>query len=458
MVASRKRRSTEIDQVVLRCLERHVAPGQSVAVGLSGGVDSVVLLDSLRSVAGIARVGLTALHVNHGLNPQADRWQDFCDRLCRSWAVPLTVRRVAVSVQGKGLEAAARQARYEAYASLGADWIALAHQRDDQAETVLHNLLRGAGVRGAAGMPEARPLPGSRARLLRPLLDVSREQIEARARAGGLAWVDDDSNLDARYTRNFLRHDILQRLRERFPRCDAALARAARHFEEAGGLLDDLAAADLSGAEQSDGLAVSALVRLGPARARNLLRHWLAASGVAMPDSARLAEVVRQATEAGDDREVRIAAAGGVWLRRYGGVLHLVPEVPAPPPALLWRGEAELTWSAGLVRFAAATGAGIAAAALEGKAVSLRPRGGGEALRLAAGAPRRGLKNLCQEHRIPPWQRRVMPLLWCGGNLVWVPGIGIDAAYRCAPGQAGWQVEWRSPEAPLAGGAADARG
>src|SRR5689334_24493547 len=172
-----------------------------IAVGLSGGIDSVVLLHLLKH-----HPRITAIHVHHGLSPNADAWAAFCRRLCRNWGIPLSVFRVKVKRAGKGLEAAAREARYDAFRKVKVEVIALAHHLDDQAETVLMNLLRGAGLRGASGMPAERAFHGKR--LVRPLLGVPREAIVAYAVRNGLRWIEDESNAREELTRNFIRRRL----------------------------------------------------------------------------------------------------------------------------------------------------------------------------------------------------------------------------------------------------------
>ena len=188
-------------------------------MGLSGGRDSVALLHALAQLRGEFGFDLSALHVHHGLSPNADSWADFCIRLCDSLDIPFRCTRVAVDrAGGQGIEAAARAARYAAFAALDVEWIALAHHRGDQAETVLHHLLRGTGLRGLSGMPVERAIsPASGPRLIRPLLDVPRALIEDYAGRHALEWVDDESNLDSGYTRNRLRNDILPALARQFP-------------------------------------------------------------------------------------------------------------------------------------------------------------------------------------------------------------------------------------------------
>lgn len=372
-----------------------------IAVGLSGGVDSVVLLHTLRNVPGVA-----AVHVHHGLSPNADAWAAFCRRLCRQLGVPLIVRKVKVVKRGEGLEAAARAARYEVFSKLTSDCIALAHHLDDQAETVLMNLLRGAGRRGASGMPRESRFRGKT--VVRPLLDVPRKAIVAYARAHGLEWIEDESNADESLTRNFLRRRLAPILDERFPAWKISLARAARHFarKEAG--------------------------------AEELLRKFLQAKGLRAPSEAKLVEMLKQLTAGGSKTLIR---HDGARLRVYRGVVIEDPGQPQFAPAS-WEGQSRLALPelGGELRFRKARGKGIA---LEHKPLSVRLRSGGERLQPDARRPRRTLKNLFQEAGVPPWERERLPLLFRGKDLVWVPGLGVDARYQAVDNAPGVLPEWR---------------
>lgn len=315
-MANSKSRSTELVLAALEaCLDRRVATGQTLVAGLSGGVDSVVLLHGLRQLAPRRQLLLTSLHVHHALSPNADRWEDHCRALCAASGIVLAVARVAVERNSAdGLEAAARRARHAAFARVPGDWIVLAHHRDDQAETVLFNLLRGSGLRGAAAMAE------TNGRLLRPLLDVGRDAIEAYAREHKLRWIEDESNGDTRFARNHLRHEVLAGLQERFPGSAANLAAAARRFAEAQTLLDDLAVLDLGAHAADFPLDLSVLESLAEPRARNLLRYLLQCRHIGIPSEERLREILRQLTHAASDRHP--AAVFGAWriLRRAGRV------------------------------------------------------------------------------------------------------------------------------------------
>src|SRR2546430_7810761 len=232
MASSRKRPSGELVAETWRFRGSIDLRGKRLAVGLFGGVDSVTLLHVLKNCGARSGLSLNALHVPHGRSRNAGAWARFCRALCARWGVPLAVRRVKVAKKGKGLEAAAREARYRAFRDSPCDAVALAHNRDDQAETVLMNLLRGTGVRGASGMPPRSRLDGKM--LLRPLLEVPRAAILAYAREQGLEWVEDESNADEALTRNFVRRRLGPLIESRFPRWRESLSRAARHFAGVG--------------------------------------------------------------------------------------------------------------------------------------------------------------------------------------------------------------------------------
>ncbi|MGB0128453.1 MAG: tRNA lysidine(34) synthetase TilS, partial [Rhodocyclaceae bacterium] len=369
MAGSRKSPSTDPLKAVAAAFSRTVQPGHSLTVALSGGIDSVVLLDAVRRLRERFSCCLQALHVDHGLSNFSAEWAAFCARLCGQWEIPLRVASVRVDrASGRGLEAAAREARYGVLASAGTDWLLTAHNRDDQIETVFLNLLRGAGPRGLAGMPVVQGQALRRQgcpKLLRPLLDVPREAILAYARQRGLEWVEDDTNRETDLRRNFLRHEILPPLARKFPGFAAPLLRGARWSAEAAELLDVLAAGDLERHGDDDGrLDVGALASLDEARSRNLLRYWLRGHGLRAPDAARLAEILRQLTSAAADAALCIDVDGRA-VRRYGGwavVVSMNP--PQPPPEAPWNGEARMPWGGGAVVFQLVRGDGIQASRL----------------------------------------------------------------------------------------------
>lgn len=416
----------------------------------------MVLLDALHRliVAHSLPITLSAVHVHHGISPNADAWAAFCDALCNGLGVPLAIERVDVARDsGEGLEAAARRMRHAVFAALDADAVALAHHRDDQAETVLLNLLRGAGVAGAAGMRVERAqggLEGAVPSLVRPLLDVPRAAIEARAAERALRWIDDESNTDTHHRRNFLRREVLPKLEEKFPGAQKALARAASHFAEGAALLDELAAIDRQAVSAWSGrIALAGFNALAPARARNLLRaEWIAA-GFRAPDARWIEEARRQLAANISQSETCLSTPDGA-LHVYRGELFLVrPMVLRPAEPVVWQGEPIVAWAGGSIRFEPTVGEGVRRSFCVAGETCLKARQSGERLQIHPRRPHRSLRKLCQDAAIPPWEREQLPLLWHGEHLLWVGGIGVDAAFACGEGEPGVRVVWE-PAADMA--------
>lgn len=445
MANSGKPSCAELTAAVAGRLRPALPPDSRILLGLSGGMDSVVLLDILCRIKAELRFELQAMYVNHGISPHAAEWGRFCERLCSEKQVPIRIASVDLHpYRHLGVEGAARQARYEALAAAASGFIVVAQHQDDQAETVLLQLMRGAGTRGLAGMPAERGIAGTNARLLRPLLGVSRSDIEACAREQGLRWVEDESNADVSLKRNFLRARVLPALEEAFPGARASIAMSAANLAEASALLDELADQDLQLLAADEGLRIAGLLALGDARARNALRRWCENEGLDWPGSAALGELLRQLAALRPDARIQLSA-GDRSFRVYRGVLHIA-QPPMSGPACLqpWSGEPMLPVAAlhGRMHFTAAQGAGIAASLLEGRSVTLRSRRGGERLQPDAARPRRTLKNLFQEHGVPVWKRDGVPLVYCDDELIAVPGIGEDCRWRAGAGEPGWVIRW----------------
>ncbi|MEO8565556.1 MAG: tRNA lysidine(34) synthetase TilS [Betaproteobacteria bacterium] len=425
---------------VAAALAAHSAPGARVAVALSGGIDSMVLLEALHALGPQFGLRLSAVHVDHRLSPNSGRWAEFCASACATRAVPLTIERVDIARRtAQSLEAAARVARYEKLLGVQADIVALAHHADDQAETVLLQLLRGAGPAGLAGMPRYRPGNGGAPALLRPLLELPRATLAAYAKARGLAWITDESNADRRHKRNLLRLAVAPLLAEAFPGYPSVLVRAADHQAESAALLDQFARQD-AGATQG-GLDRAALAALPPARARNVLRWFLRSEGLRPPSTARLAAMLEQLQTAGADARTRIVH-DGAEIGCYGGRV-VVHAAVADAFERSWGGESSVDLPGGTLWFERAHGDGIAAAKFETARVTLRSRRGGERIQLAANRPRRAVKKLLYDANLPIWRRQALPFIWCGDELAAVPGIGIALSFQAGADQPAWRVEWR---------------
>ncbi|MBZ9539151.1 tRNA lysidine(34) synthetase TilS [Modicisalibacter tunisiensis] len=408
-------------------------PGRVVWVALSGGLDSCLLLALVADAARRHPRPIHALHVDHGLQSAAADFVRHCRWSCSRHGIPLFVESVAVESVGRGLEAAAREARYAAFAKRVApgETLWLAQHADDQAETFLLAALRGSGVRGLAAMPERRDWRGRH--LVRPLLGLGRARLEAAAAELGLSWCDDPSNTDISLDRNYLRHCVLPVLAARWPGAARSLGEAARRAGEADALLDDLAAIDLAAAGGDPArLDVAALVALSRPRQRLLVRHACRRLALSTPPAARLESLLEQLA-ARDDAAVHVSWAGGEG-RRWRGALYLqTPTEPLPAGwSAAWNGlpgrvgatEAQpgvyVDW-----RLACETG--------EPVALTLTVRRGGESLRVA-GRGRRDVKRLLQEAGVPPWRRERQLLAWHGDTLVAVLGVVVAEGWRQGPG------------------------
>ena len=391
-----------------------------------------------------AAIRCLAAHVHHGLSPHADAWSAFCATWCAQRGVAYRERRIEVPRSPQhSVEAEARRLRYAALADLARDarasCVLLAHHRDDQAETVLLQLLRGAGPHGLAAMPASRAGPHGLT-WLRPLLDVTRAQIDACAAERGLAWIDDDSNASDAHLRNALRRRVIPPLAALCPAYGATLARAAAHQAEAARLADDLAALDAAVASDGVSLACTGLAALPPHRARNLLRWFLRQHGLPAPSAARVDAMLDQLATARADAAIRLVHAGAEVGVHRGRIIVHAP----PPPAfdVAWSGEGEVTLPHGVVRFTRTPGAGVDAQRLVAAPVHVRSRSGGERLQLAVNRPRRALKAILQDAAIPPWQRQALPLVYSGPSLAAVAGLAVDAEFIAAATADGITISW----------------
>lgn len=417
---------------------------KTLYVGFSGGLDSTVLLHHL--VCQPQTMGkLVAIHVNHGLSPNAMNWQMHCQEICDCLGVSLIVRHVEVG-QGANLEERAREARYEVFSSLLTqnDLLLLAHHQDDQAETLLLQLCRGAGVDGLAAMADISLL--NHGTLARPLLECSREVIHTYACYHQLTWIDDESNQDVSYSRNYLRHHIIPLLQAKWPGVVNHLARSATHCQQAKVNLEALAVLDCS--EVAAGnltLGVSTLQTLSHARLANVLRAWFKNNKVRLPSAQVLNQIIYDLILARDDSSP-LVQWGEVSLRRYQEVLYLLknehklPRIGVewskfPTPLILGR-EGESMW----YLYASRAKRGLCVALNQSIRVCFRC--GGE--RFHWHGQTKSLKKLFQEWQVPPWQRERVPLLYINGELAAVVGYAVSDHYYVEDDENAFDIELKS--------------
>jgi tRNA(Ile)-lysidine synthase len=378
---------------------------------------------------------LHAVHVHHGLQADADRWTDHCRSICEALAVPLTVIRAdARSGPGESPEEVARKVRYQAIESLlsPGDSVLTAQHEDDQAETLMLQLLRGAGLSGLSAMPEIAEF--GRGRIVRPLLDVSRNEICRYARHHRLSWIEDPSNGDPRFDRNFLRLEVIPLLKARWPAAARSLARSARHCANAQRQLVDLSSDLFASALLPDqSLSVGRLQQFREADQRLIVREWLRQLGYRMPTSRTLERIVREAIPAPSGRNPVIAWREG-QIRRYRDRLMAMPPSETPEQVvretILWMDGTSLSLPGGLGSLHAVTvqGPGLDPAAWHSGIKEVRFRRGGEKCRLPGREGQHCLKNLYQERGIPAWQRPQIPLIYLNGQLA-----AVGDLWTCAP-------------------------
>ena len=414
-------------------LEELAGKALRYVIAYSGGLDSTVLAHAL---AQLSDVPLLAIHVDHALQSESADWSEHCARTAAALGIDYRSLRVDVPLDsGKGPEASARDARYSAmYAELHpGDWLLSAHHREDQAETLLLNLIRGSGPAGVAGIGNIRRFGSGW--LARPLLNVSRSDILQYARDQGLEWVEDPSNKDRRFDRNFLRHEILPRLKSRWPDISSRLQRSARHAGDASQLLVELAAIDLESiGENSARLPLDGLSELSLARQRNLIRYALRDLGLSTPTALQLERVLKEVIPARVDAQPLMSWPGAA-VRRYRNGLYLLPGnlADAVESVPLQGEELQLGAGLGMLRFESGADIGLSAALLS-QGLTIKPRMGGEEFQPQGQPHTRKLKKLLQEEGVVPWMRDRVPLIYAGEQLLAVGDLWLAEKAVAEPG------------------------
>lgn len=441
---------TAHDSLSLRPLLPAPPAGGRYLIAYSGGLDSTVLLHWLTQAELTAP--LSAVHVHHGLQADADAWAQHCEKVCAGWGVPIELLHVKPCTDaGQSPEAAAREARYAALRSVmcSGDVFLTAHHQDDQAETFLLQALRGAGPRGLASMPVSREFaPGMH---VRPLLNVSRTELESYARCHALSWIEDPSNRETRFSRNFLRHELMPRIRQHWPQAAALLRRSASLSAEAAVILDSVAVEDLTRCAGSEAAAlrIPALLALKTERRRNLLRVWIAQLGLPLPEFQCLERIDRELLQAMPDA-TPLLAWPGAELRRYREQLFAGVPLPEAPDdwKATWVPDEVLMLPAGCGSLLAEAAGGVALRKpVATEKVSVRFAGDGERISLPGRRHQHALKDLCQQAGIPPWVRRRLPLVLFDDRIAAVADQWVCAGFLAAdtPFVSGYRLRWQDP-------------
>ena len=425
-----------------------IAESSPVCVGLSGGLDSVVLLHLLVKLQPQYRYQLSALYVHHGISPYADKWLAFCEQLCKSLSVPFSFVRLApLNPASKGLENAAREARYAAFSQQPASVIALAHHQNDQAETVLLQLFRGTGLAGLAGMPIISQY--AQKTIWRPLLATPRQQLFEWAEKHQLSWVEDDSNQDVQFRRNAIRHDILPLICQYWPNVTDQLAQNANICRESLSLLDDLAQLDAACCIDSlNRLNIAKQQNLSDARARNLLRFWIKYRlKKPIGHKKQLEEMHRQL------KQFEPASTGNGYFLNihfgwYRGYLYPINCLPNEAYHIVYQGEVCLTLPAmiGNLSIIPATGDGIKASIVNsGKITIANDYTQQQKMAVDSQRPRKSLKQIFQDHGIPFWLRKQWPMVFYEDRLIAIADLAIDPVFAAGTHEPGFVVTSQVP-------------
>ena len=413
-------------------------------IAFSGGLDSTVLTHVLASNRESHQIPILAVHIDHGLQPASAAWRESCETFARELGVDFVGRQVNVALDsGLGPEASAREARYAALRTLVApgDWLLTAHQEDDQAETLLLNLMRGSGPGGLAGIGALRPFAAGW--LARPMLDVPRDALRDYATAAEIRWIDDQSNRDQILDRNYLRHEVLPRLDERWPDAATRLRRSAELAGEAALLLSELAEIDRAAlGDCPDRLALDRLREMSRERQRNVLRHVVRLLGLPLPGASQLRNIVDELVPARNDAQPLIRWPGAE-VRRYRNQLYIIAADALGTTCDAGKpvdgNRVAVGPGLGTLVFTPGAPAGLSGTVIR-SGLELRFREGGEDFQPSGQAHTRKLKKLLQEAGVVPWMRERLPLLYSNGQLVAVADLWIAAHAVSEPGVAvGWE-------------------
>ena len=414
-----------------------------ILLGFSGGLDSSVLLHLLAQMQTQLHFKLNAIHVHHGLNPSADDWLNFCKKKCKLLDIEFYDIKVKINDKSAlGIEGEARVLRYEAIKKKQKGIVALGHHQNDQAETLMLQLLRGAGLKGLAGMPEF----DEERKFWRPMLNIKKELLEKYASENNIEYIEDESNEDINFDRNFIRKKVLPLIESRYPASIETISRSASNISEGHHLNELLALDDSKNVMSDDGsyLLISNLNKLPNLRAINLIRWWLSFNNYLMPSKKNIEELFRQVKFIKKDTSLNLKISNDQAIRAFGDKLFIVNIVnKLSTYNFKWSGQDEIKLpNKSKLHFVKTKKGGLSLSKLGVKTLYIKSRSGGEKLKPFPDQPSRSLKYLFQKADIPHWERDQVPLVFANEQLVAVPNLGVQFEYQSNIGEDGYQVRW----------------
>tara|TARA_B110000261_G_scaffold162103_1_gene204973 strand:+ start:26 stop:1363 length:1338 start_codon:yes stop_codon:yes gene_type:complete len=416
---------------------------KNISIALSGGVDSIVLLHALNELKSKLKIKLNAIHIHHNLSENADDWLTFCCKECKRLGVPISFEKVDIKPNlSMGIEGAARQSRYEALENHRNNILALGHHQNDQAETLLLQLFRGSGLNGLAAMQAY----DSDRFIWRPLLKVNQSLIKTYAKQNNLNFIEDESNSDLKFDRNFLRKKILPLIESRYPDIINTISRSSENIAEGLNLHQAIAKEDANHyfSKNNERLSLTMMKSLERERVVNLIRWWLDVNKQKMPSKKTMSELFKQIIDVKKDALLNIDISKSMSVRAYRDELLLVKKTTEISPyELIWRGEevVELPGNSKLI-FKKIIGSGFSLDKIGSNTLTIQNRNGGESFKPKNNQPTRTLKYLLQTSSIPPWKRQLMPLIFSENDLVAVPNFGVHYKFQADNDEYGWEIDW----------------
>jgi tRNA(Ile)-lysidine synthase len=414
-----------------------------ILLGLSGGLDSCVLLHLLANMQTQLDFKLKAIHVHHGLSSSADDWLNFCKQKCKLLDIEFDAVKVKINEKGSlGIEGEARELRYEAIKKKQKGVVALGHHQNDQAETLLLQLLRGSGLKGLAGMPEF----DEERKFWRPMLNIKKELLEKYASENDIKYIKDESNEDINFDRNFIRKKVLPLIESRYPASIETISRSATNISEGHQINELLALDDSKNVMSDDGshLLIENLNKLPNLRAINLIRWWLSFNDLLMPSKKNVEELFRQVKLIKKDTSLNLKISNDRSIRAFDDKLLIVSIMnDLPSYHFKWAGQEEIELpNKSKLHFVKTKKGGLSLSKLGVNTLDIKGRTGGEKLKPLPDQPSRSLKYLFQKADIPHWERDQFPLVYANEKLVAVPNLGVQFEYQSKIGEVGYQIKW----------------